>query len=435
MGEWDSWSGRAWGWNAAQWQDNGWQSNQWQDTPNSDRSGGRRPNAAAENSRVGGENYYSWGSWSDQASPWAATEASATSATPASGGSRGAWSGSSESWEKVDPPTPMRDGRACWWEAPARAERAPARPMVGSDANAGKSLLENWGWSEPQSGGASASTDSAAVAAAAGAPAAAAARASAPGQDAGPAAAAQAAPAAAQGAPTLPPPGIPPEDVYDAEFFLNRKNLTDTWRQHNAALKYFREELEDPTDPKGSQPKAFDWDGKAAVAAILPHVTGSGPSWEFDRNNMKEYDWRDLIAQLRDEDVRRVVEGPGGRSGGIVGCEISVRPNSYDHLRHKKMKEEGTDMGHMLPMWDFVVHRADGTGMRLHPRRAETWVDTIEAEGHREQVLPPRNGLGASDGSGTCRRYKSIGSPGKVRFDPDKGPPKEKGGKKGRKGN
>ena len=97
-------------------------------------------------------------------------------------------------------------------------------------------------------------------------------------------------------------------------------------------------------------------------------------------------------------------------------------------MRSMAQKEAGTG-NKMLAIWDFVVHRDDGTGLRLHPRRTTTWIDTIEVEGHREQVPPPSGGFGASDGPGTCRKYKNIAAVGRVRFNPRKAPLSAKSGK------
>ena len=73
--------------------------------------------------------------------------------------------------------------------------------------------------------------------------------------------------------------------MYDAEFFLRIKQFTDSWRQHNATLKYLREELEDPNDPKGSLPLSLQGKHTIPVATIVPHkknlvLTGSstGPT-------------------------------------------------------------------------------------------------------------------------------------------------------------
>ena len=41
-----------------------------------------------------------------------------------------------------------------------------------------------------------------------------------------------------------------------------------------------------------------------------------------------------MIAQLSVESMRIIVEGEKGKSGGLIGCALTVRNNSYDHKRH-----------------------------------------------------------------------------------------------------
>ena len=81
---------------------------------------------------------------------------------------------------------------------------------------------------------------------------------------------------------------------------------------------------------------------------------------------------------------------------------------------------------HKLPYWDYVVHREDGSGIRLHPEWSKPSVETFEELGHAEALavvtVPPRRGLGRSDGPGTYKKYKDIGITEKMRFDAFKKP-------------
>ena len=120
-----------------------------------------------------------------------------------------------------------------------------------------------------------------------------------------------------------------------------------------------------------------------------------------------------------------VVEGRDGRSCGLIGCYFAPRPNSYDHKRHRKLKDEGTPLLDVrLPIWDFVIERKDGTAVRLHPQRSTVNVETFVLEGHEDPVEPPRQGKGGKGGSwgrGTYRYYKDIGTKEQLRFDKRKG--------------
>ncbi len=49
-----------------------------------------------------------------------------------------------------------------------------------------------------------------------------------------------------------------------------------------------------------------------------------------------------MVAQLSDEDLAEVVQGPEGRSR-LIECILAVRPNRpYDHPRHYQGLKAGT---------------------------------------------------------------------------------------------
>ena len=75
-----------------------------------------------------------------------------------------------------------------------------------------------------------------------------------------------------------------------------------------------------------------------------------------------------------------------------------------------------------LPVWDFVLHRDDGSGIRLHPHwshpggRPNPKIETFDMDGHDEPVEVPRAGYGGSDGHGTFRWQLNLGNQGTLRF-------------------
>jgi hypothetical protein len=88
-----------------------------------------------------------------------------------------------------------------------------------------------------------------------------------------------------------------------------------------------------------------------------------------------------MIAQLDEKSLGIVVKGMGGRSCGLSGCYLAPRPKSYNHLRHKMLKDEGRPLLDVsLPVWDFVVRREDGTLVRLHPQRQDRQVKAFELD-------------------------------------------------------
>jgi hypothetical protein len=79
-----------------------------------------------------------------------------------------------------------------------------------------------------------------------------------------------------------------------------------------------------------------------------------------------------MIAQLDEKSLDIVVKGMGGRSCGLIGCYLAPRPKSYNHQRHKLLKDEGRPLLDVsLHVWDFVIRREDGTPVRLRPQRQD----------------------------------------------------------------
>jgi hypothetical protein len=129
-----------------------------------------------------------------------------------------------------------------------------------------------------------------------------------------------------------------------------------------------------------------------------------------------------MVAQLDEKSAQIVVQGVDGRSCGLVGCCLAPRPSSYDHKRHKKLQDEGQALLHVrLLVWDFVIKRQDGAGLRLHPQRSTVKVETFEIEGPEEPAEPPPQGNGCSSGRGAYKYCKNVQTKEMLRFDPTKG--------------
>ena len=216
--------------------------------------------------------------------------------------------------------------------------------------------------------------------------------------------------------------GQPGAQVFDLEYFRSYRPFTGACSQHNVALKYFRAQQERLDDPFQSPCLEFHASAPTAVA-VINHPKGM--AWEFT-DEWRQWCWHEMIAQLDDTSMEKVVNGFEGRSRGLVGCSLAIRPGSYDHKRHNMLINTATNSKQRLPCWDFVLHRADGGGIRLHPQYKGTVVETIEEPGHAEALavvtVPPRRGLGRSDGPGTYKKYKDIGITEKMRFDAFKKP-------------
>ena len=217
------------------------------------------------------------------------------------------------------------------------------------------------------------------------------------------------------------PAAQPGAQVFDLEYFRSYRPFTSACSQHNVALKFFREQQELFDDPLQSPSLEFHASAPTAVA-VINHPKGM--AWEFT-GETRQWSWHEMIAQLEDTWMEKVVTGIEGRSRGLVGCSLAIRPGSYDHKRHSMMIKTAQHFKQQLPIWDFVVRREDGSGIRLHPSFKGTVVETIEEPGDAEEwavTAPPRSGLGRSDGRGTYKKYKNIGITEKMRFDSSKKP-------------
>ena len=168
-------------------------------------------------------------------------------------------------------------------------------------------------------------------------------------------------------------------DYWDLDLFMSISHFEGAYKQHNAALKYFRKIAE----RNGSEGLRFSTSRKAAVAAII-HPPGM--SYDFDEDDLREWSWWELVAQLNGASLACVVED-GDNSRGLVACEFRPRPNSYDHKRHHEKRTAGKpEEDAQLRVWDFVLIRSDQSAVRLHPQWSTPKVETYDAKGHGAPV-------------------------------------------------
>ena len=144
-----------------------------------------------------------------------------------------------------------------------------------------------------------------------------------------------------------------------------------------------------------------------------------GMEYDFDMAVESTWSWVQMVAQLDGDSMAYVVQGPHNRSGGLVGCDLAMRPGLYDHKRHHQSKHAGKTSA-KLRVGDFLPRRDDGSAIRIHPQWSTTKVQCIAVEGHDYEVRTPWNGLGASDGPGTYKWYTSLGAERTLLFDPMK---------------
>ena len=85
------------------------------------------------------------------------------------------------------------------------------------------------------------------------------------------------------------------------------------WKQHNAALKWFRFEMEQTlrNDPRACPVNEFP--NAAVWVPLLVHAP-KGTGYHFDMEQKRQWDWRDMLFQLTDESRLWVVEGADYRA-------------------------------------------------------------------------------------------------------------------------
>ena len=72
---------------------------------------------------------------------------------------------------------------------------------------------------------------------------------------------------------------------------------------------------EDPTAPFESEAKWFD-NVEPTMVAVCDH--GAGTSFGFRSDQEVPWRWQEMVATLREEDIREVVEGPRSSTFRIV---------------------------------------------------------------------------------------------------------------------
>ena len=192
--------------------------------------------------------------------------------------------------------------------------------------------------------------------------------------------------------------------IYDVAFFQNHPLAHQGHiRDHNASLKYFRDVLE-PKNTSWTPQTAHLFDSTvinledAMWTRMVVHAT-EGAAFGFDMSDdgVTTYHGATLLAHLTAASLNYAVNGPQGRSGGLVKITVEARPNSYDHNR---CAQTGGQI--RLPNWDYVLHRADRSVLRMHPARQGIKISCLE--GAVAPAVTPKSGLGKSDGKGSYQR-------------------------------
>ena len=184
------------------------------------------------------------------------------------------------------------------------------------------------------------------------------------------------------------------------------------FERFNEALKHYRDLFE-----VGFIPQVFqhNLDLEPDTLLIRKVTHGSGEEFHFEAGTPPvAFSWSQMLLATGQK-FEHVV------GVGVVAVLMFVRPDSYDHCRgHAFVKANKTPPMHRPPIWDFLVKRADGTGILLHPRwRRKGGIEILPFERMPHAVSPvPSAGVGKSDGKGTYRRTKNAAYTSKAKEPP-----------------
>ena len=170
------------------------------------------------------------------------------------------------------------------------------------------------------------------------------------------------------------------------------------FERFNMALKHYRDMLEVAFELVARE-LILTLDSRSLSIRQCTH--GSGEEFFFEADApLVPFSWSQML----------VATGPQFHSIvgiGVTSLKMYARPGSYDHHRAAAFRKQfGTSPPHRPVIWDFLVTRADGTGVLVHPRwRKTSGFDILPLDRQREAVSPvPHAGIGKSDGEGTYQR-------------------------------
>jgi hypothetical protein len=197
---------------------------------------------------------------------------------------------------------------------------------------------------------------------------------------------------------------------FDKKFFDDFRAFTDTHQQHNAAGKYFRYLLYEEEWPEcRSRGLSYSFptiNGNSAVAVCHIVHEDKSPAFAIDESKQKAWNWLELVAQLDGPSRAKVF----GQSSALLSCSFAFRDGK---------------VATGLPVWDFIIHRADGTAIGLHPEWAKTKIPSRELNAPSEEPEQrPNPAAVAAKGKArpTFKVYRHCLGNLTLRFDPNRRP-------------
>ena len=209
--------------------------------------------------------------------------------------------------------------------------------------------------------------------------------------------------------PLIFPIGVPTA-AFDLAYFQGFQPFTGGYKQHNLALKSIRDLAE------SSQQNFMVFNNDQPIdIPVCDHPEGMSFSIDYTQRTL--WNWKEMVALLNEDSMKRVVEGPNAAVAEgikIVGCAI-VKTDRHDQKRNYAFKDKST----VFHIWDFVFFRSDGSQIGCHPNYKSTTFGSYEGWIERDWELP-KGGQGGSSGPGTYKYFKNKGIQYTLRFDASK---------------
>ncbi len=155
-----------------------------------------------------------------------------------------------------------------------------------------------------------------------------------------------------------------------------------------------------------------------AVADVPQIVHPPGMDYRFDENITHHWCWQEMVAQLVDADMRKVVVGESNDDANrsLIRCMIE-KSGVYDHKRHFAARQRNEELDEDKYVWNFVLERDDGSLVSLHPNFKGPNVECQFGGWRGDDGERPGSGKGGTSGKGTYRHFATKYTDVTLRFD------------------
>ena len=177
--------------------------------------------------------------------------------------------------------------------------------------------------------------------------------------------------------------------VYDVAYFRRQRGLlTRPYKQHDQTMRWLRDRLEE------SQIHVLHFPPPGTVSATVPAITRpEGTQYSWDQTRLSHWHWADMVAQLDDASMERLVLGEDRRSRGLITCILFENDPLDPARRHATWVDAGRTESHYLMNdrteiyrgtpgvsasypwvreWSFILVRDDGSYGSMIPKWSST---------------------------------------------------------------